>query len=254
MRHFIKRSIEILKEFEPDEGYWLAFSGGKDSIVMRHLADRAKVKYIPFYNVTTIDPPEVIYFMRKYHSDITWMRPKVPFLKRLFYHGFPPLRHQRWCCAEFKESFKPDGSLLMGLRHEESVNRKSRKVYEKSRTNDKCTIINPILDWSSEDVWRYIIKENIPYCSLYNGEWHRIGCLFCPNATRRERILHAQTYPKFEKAFIKAFIKLYEHRKKKGKLLNKWDSGEELFRWWLHTSDIKGDPYIDGMFKLKRIL
>ena len=47
----VTRSIERLKTFEPPEGYYLAFSGGKDSVVIKHLADMAGVKYDAHYNL-----------------------------------------------------------------------------------------------------------------------------------------------------------------------------------------------------------
>jgi len=52
-----REAVEFLREHEPPEGYQLCFSGGKDSIVMRNLADIASVKYQALFNCTTIDPP-----------------------------------------------------------------------------------------------------------------------------------------------------------------------------------------------------
>lgn len=49
----IKNAIELLRQFEPPEGYYLAFSGGKDSVVIKALADMAGVKYDAHYNLTT---------------------------------------------------------------------------------------------------------------------------------------------------------------------------------------------------------
>lgn len=50
-------SIAILREFEPEEGYYLAFSGGKDSVALKHLCDLAGVRYDAHYSMTTVDPP-----------------------------------------------------------------------------------------------------------------------------------------------------------------------------------------------------
>ena len=66
----VNLSIKRLKEFEPKEGYYLAFSGGKDSIVIKKLAEIAGVRFDSHYNNTTIDPPELIYFIRKFHPDV----------------------------------------------------------------------------------------------------------------------------------------------------------------------------------------
>ena len=54
----VNKSILRLKTFEPPEGYYLAFSGGKDSCVLKWLADTAGVKYHAVYRITSVDPPE----------------------------------------------------------------------------------------------------------------------------------------------------------------------------------------------------
>jgi len=76
----VEEAIERLRVFEPPEGYFGAFSGGKDSCVIKELAGMVGVKVDWHYNVTTIDPPELIYFIRKHHSDVVWDRPEKPFL------------------------------------------------------------------------------------------------------------------------------------------------------------------------------
>lgn len=57
----VEVAIERLKAFEPPDGFYLAFSGGKDSIVVKKLADMAQVKYDAHYSVTSVDPPELMY-------------------------------------------------------------------------------------------------------------------------------------------------------------------------------------------------
>lgn len=72
----VKASVERMKAFEPPEGYMLAFSGGKDSVVLKALADMAGVKYQAHYNVTSVDPPELIYFIREKYQDVEWEYPR----------------------------------------------------------------------------------------------------------------------------------------------------------------------------------
>ena len=52
-------SIQRLKDFEPKEGYYVAFSGGKDSVVLLDIVKRSGVKFDAHYNITGIDPPEL---------------------------------------------------------------------------------------------------------------------------------------------------------------------------------------------------
>ena len=63
-------AIQRLKSFEPPEGYFLAFSGGKDSQCIYHLAKMAGVKFEAHYRVTSVDPPELIYFIREHYPDV----------------------------------------------------------------------------------------------------------------------------------------------------------------------------------------
>ena len=99
----VQIAIQRLKEFEPEEGYYLAFSGGKDSITIKRLADMSGVRHDAHYSVTTIDPPELVYFIRKEYPDVIWERPNEPFIKRVSYNGLPT-RQRRWCCHEYKEN------------------------------------------------------------------------------------------------------------------------------------------------------
>ena len=66
----VETAIERLRTFEPPEGYHLAFSGGKDSVVVKALADMAGVKYDAHYNVTSVDPPELVQFVKTF-SDVS---------------------------------------------------------------------------------------------------------------------------------------------------------------------------------------
>lgn len=86
----IQTTIDRIKNFEPPEiGYYLAFSGGKDSVVLKRLTEMAGVKFDAWYNLTTIDPPELVKFIKEKHPDVKWNRPEIPMLKMLVKNGFP---------------------------------------------------------------------------------------------------------------------------------------------------------------------
>jgi len=234
----VKLAIKRIKDFEPKEGYYLAFSGGKDSICIKALADMAGIKYDAHYNVTTIDPPELVRFIRDRHPDVVFDMPGKPFLKRLIVKGFPQ-RHRRWCCAEYKENGGEGRTVITGVRRAESSNRKHTPIFRhcfQNRRQAGKTILNPIVDWTEQDAWKFIKKNNLPYCSLYDEGWKRIGCLFCPMAGKH-RLIEVQRYPKYAGLFIKAFQELYLHRKATGKTsVNRWGDGEEMFWWWINEN------------------
>lgn len=53
-------AMERLKAFEPEDGYFLAYSGGKDSDCIKILAQLAGVKFEAVHNLTTVDAPETV--------------------------------------------------------------------------------------------------------------------------------------------------------------------------------------------------
>ena len=71
LKEKINQAIKIMRDYEPPvNGYWLAFSGGKDSCVLKHLARKSGVKFEAVYNWTGLDYPETISFMREQHEDV----------------------------------------------------------------------------------------------------------------------------------------------------------------------------------------
>lgn len=60
----IQQSIDFLRKLETDEPFYLGFSGGKDSVVILDLAERAGVRFTATYANTTVDPPGTISFIK----------------------------------------------------------------------------------------------------------------------------------------------------------------------------------------------
>jgi phosphoadenosine phosphosulfate reductase len=44
--------------------------------------------------------------------------------------------------------------------------------------------INPIADWTSKQVWRYIYEHEVPYNALHDQDYPSIGCTHCTRAVR----------------------------------------------------------------------
>lgn len=240
-------AIERIRMFCPPEGYYGAFSGGKDSCVIKELAKIAGVKVDWHYNVTTIDPPELIYFILKYHSDVVWNRPEKPLLIKLIEKGFPTSQN-RWCCEYYKERGGFGRRVLTGIRSHESNKRAGRKLVEQCFKDTSKTYVNPIIDWLVIDVWEFIKNNNLPYCSLYDDGFKRIGCVLCPKASKYNRLREAQRWPRLTKAFLKSFIKLYQNKRER-ETFKRWKSGEEMFNWWLYQDQPKNNPDQTVMFE-----
>ena len=125
----VQVAIDRLKAFEPPEGYYLAFSGGKDSVVIKALADMANVKYDAHYNLTSVDPPELVQFVKSF-GDVVIDRPKdkdgnqITMWNLIPIRKFPPTRIARYCCQALKEHGGDGRMTITGVRWAESVNRR----------------------------------------------------------------------------------------------------------------------------------
>lgn len=129
----IETAIDRIKSFEPPEGYYLAFSGGKDSIVTKALLDMAGVKYDAHYNLTTVDPPELVQFIKEYHPDVTIEIPRDKDGNRVTMWNLiprklmPPTRIVRYCCQVLKEGGGDGRFTVTGVRWAESARRKNNQ-------------------------------------------------------------------------------------------------------------------------------
>lgn len=229
-------AILLLQQHEPPDGYFLAFSGGKDSITIYDLAIRAGVKFSAHFHMTTVDPPEVLQFIRDNYPDVIWDRPKKSMFKIIVEHGTPPTRFRRYCCRELKEIGGKGRTVILGIRAAESSRRKKRKPYEESTIDKGKFFVNPILSWSDSDVWSYIRRRNLKYPSLYDTGRTRIGCILCPLQSQKGRIRDLEDYPKFGKAYLRAFKRMLERIESEGKSNPcGWKTPEEVMDWWINA-------------------
>jgi phosphoadenosine phosphosulfate reductase len=223
----LDESLAVLRQFEPPEGYWLAFSGGKDSVVLHELALRSSVKFDAHYNVTTVDPPELVRFIRRHYPQVAWERPKHTMYRLIETRGFPT-RNARWCCADLKERGGTGRVVLTGIRQAESPARKRRGVVEKCRRHPSKVLVSPVLRWSNAEVWSFIRGEGLAYCPLYDEGWKRLGCVPCP--FERRVACSMARWPGIWEQCRRAF-----HRRwacETAAIHRRWRSADEAFAWW----------------------
>ena len=126
----LRKAEKIAMNYDKDDGFFLAFSGGKDSQALYHIAELGGVKFKAHMNLTSVDPPEVIRFVKNYYPDVELVKPKESIYNIAIRRKILPTMRVRWCCAEFKESAGAGKVTLIGIRHEESSRRSRRNEVE----------------------------------------------------------------------------------------------------------------------------
>jgi phosphoadenosine phosphosulfate reductase len=238
----VEISIMRLKEFEPEEGYYLAFSGGKDSICIYQLALMASVKFDAHMNFTSVDPPEVIRFVKTEYPEVSIDRPRTTMWELIENKRMPPTRIVRYCCAELKERGGEGRFVATGVRAAESAKRKHRAMVDLCYTKHK-RIINPIIDWTDEDVWEFIRSNNFKYPSLYDEGWKRIGCIMCPMGSTKGMVRDMKKFPNYYKAYLLAFKKMLI-KNKKDNINCRWETEQEVMDWWLSGKNEQKDKQL----------
>lgn len=135
--------------------------------------------------------------------------------------------------AEAKFEITKRGGIILN-----TDNDKERWVVEGCyRTTS--TLINPIIDWTDEEVWEFLhyygCMSNPEYCK---GE-KRIGCIGCPLAGGKQQKREFAKYPKYRQAYVRAFDRMVKALEKEGKPTFDyengyyWKDGESVMRWWV---------------------
>ena len=197
---YVLESIDFIRENEPPEGYFVGFSGGKDSIVVMELCRMSGVKFQAYYSCTGIDPPEIYKFIRQHYPEVIWKYPKYSFWEGIRKKGVP-FRLRRWCCDVLKKDPTKNVPLkhrIMGIRGEESSKRAGR-----GRINayNKQVLYHPILHWLEWQIWDFIEDHLLPYPSLYDEGFDRIGCIICPFLSKKQHEIHRKKWPKTYQIF-----------------------------------------------------
>lgn len=222
-------AIKLLRDNEPPEGYYLCFSGGKDSVVIYGLAKQAGVKFDAHHSVTTVEPPELMKFIRDYYPNVINESPPLTMHKLIVKNKMPPTRLMRYCCAQLKERGGIGRVKITGIRAEESPRRAKRPQVEAGKQGTK--FVHVIKNWSTADVWQYIRENNLPYCKLYDEGFDRIGCVLCPFQTPANTQRDLDRFPAIADYYRRACRKAFEAR---GDNVRQWTSGDDMFNWWIN--------------------
>lgn len=136
IRDKVQISVDLLKKWEPPEGYYLAISaGGKDSQCVYHLCKIAGVKFDAHYRITSVDTPESIRFLKNHYPDVSLDFPRdeegsvITMWNLIPKKLMPPTRIVRYCCEALKETGGKYRYTITGVRWAESTNRKKNQGF-----------------------------------------------------------------------------------------------------------------------------
>lgn len=256
----VDQAIQRIKMYDPlangwmDEPYYVAYSGGKDSDVLRILFEMSGVKYDLVHNHTTADAPETVRYVRSIPG-IQISYPKESMWQLIPRKKMPPTRLVRYCCEILKERGGEGRFVATGVRWAESTSRakqrggvevqhrdaekrlilnadndESRMMIESCQLKGK-RVLNPIIDWTDDDVWEFLHAEGCKSNPLYECGWKRVGCVGCPMAAKAREV-EFYFYPKYKTMYLHAFDRMLKARDGAG-LKTNWKSGEEVMEWWL---------------------
>ena len=253
-------------------------SGGKDSSVCVELALRGGIPFEVQHNHTTADAPETVRFVRREFARLENLGIKCTVNyptykgKRTSMWGLipqklmPPTRMARYCCEVLKEHGGDGHFVCTGVRWGESARRaKMRGIFEKQvKDRDRSVkvqedggsleelfapcklkakhIVNPIVDWTTSQVWDFLRDSKVPVNPLYEFGFDRVGCVGCPLAGKK-RYREFNYWPAYEKLYIQTFDRMLEERRRRGKMRGNWmmgGTGQDVFRWWMEEDVLPG--------------
>lgn len=264
----------------------ITYSGGKDSDVMLHLAEKSGVPFEVLHSLTTADAPETVRhvydtFHRLEENGIKCdvdkhVQPdgsRMTMWKLIQKKLMPPTRLMRYCCAVLKEGGGKNRFIATGVRWAESTarrknrggwevlhsnrqkslilandNEEDRRLFETCQMKGK-RVVNPIIDWKDDDVLDYAAVEKIPMNPLYCEGFHRVGCVGCPMASSKQRLMEFALYPKIKAAYIRAFDRMLKERQRRGKMSGAFrmgNTGVDVFHWWMEDGVLPGQEVLGG--------
>ena len=238
-------------------------SGGKDSClsykVFKQVVNKLKeenivLDYVISFANTSNDTADTYKFIKNNDNveqdKLKIMNPKegfYPWIKRKNY--LVPTALVRNCCSTFKEGqiqkkydTKKEYIMILGVRKYESTKRANydwimdyefyNKLFKDHNTNPKLWInIAPIIEWHDEDVWIYLLNNNIKLNPQYEKGYNRCGCLICPYQSDYIDLLTEKYYPTLWKRWTEDILpKSYEKQLVQERF--KWSLEEFVSKWW----------------------
>lgn len=181
----IEKSKEIIRTaLDKYPNSKVAVSWGKDSMVVLHLARQIKPDVKCFTVLTPFKPQETFDYSAKMIHD--WNLDCEIFGLKEIKEGTEELykTNPNKCCDIYKvqptrNAVKDLDAWITGLRHDEGGDLRKAAAYVEPEHKLGTAKVNPILDWSETDIWKYIAINNIPAHPWYAKGYRSLGCAPC---------------------------------------------------------------------------
>jgi len=224
----VKKIVAVYEKYRAKlDCFHVAFSGGKDSCVLLDLVKKAlpRGSFVVVFGDTGMEFPDTYDLVDAVEAEckaegIPFYRAASHFSPEDSWRLFgPPSRTLRWCCSVHKSTpqvlklreitGKHDyrGLAFVGVRAHESA-RRSHYEYLSDGTKVKGQIShNPILEWTSAEIWLYIYMNHILYNEAYKKGSARVGCICCPMGGGKASHIERRSYPEAVRLFHEMIAK-----------------------------------------------
>ncbi len=209
--------------------FHVSYSGGKDSVLLLDLVQRALPHnaFVVIFGDTQMEFPDTYTIIEKAkqyckNNDIRFYSAKSDLVALDSWNIFgAPSTTKRWCCGVHKTvpqllklreiTGKTDvrEMAFVGVRRDESVRRSGYDYISYGTKHSGQSSCNPLLEWSSSEVYLYIFDNQLPFNNAYKNGSSRVGCLLCPMAAHRSDYFNYALYHDKIQPYIDTIGELY---------------------------------------------
>lgn len=206
--------------------FYVAFSGGKDSVVALDLVQRALPHncFKVLFGDTGMEFPDTYETVEKIkqicaEEKIEFLQAKSKLKPENTWQIFgPPAVTIRWCCSVHKTTpqimqlrevlQKPDftGMAFTGVRGDESLSRSEYDAISYGGKHSGQYSCHPILEWNTAELFLYIYENDLTFNNAYKKGNTRAGCLVCPMSQGKHDYMKYKNYPDNTDSFINKII------------------------------------------------